>query len=261
MLIIQLLAFILFLLIGCAEQPSREATSIEPPAPVPVKPALSPVKPKIAPVSKQKESYHIVQKNETLYSIGVQSGYGYALIAKWNNIGGDHKIRVGQKLKLFKESSPPADTILIKAPKAVPKEISSSPKKSIISNNREKVLKLYWQWPTHGKILKNFAQTGKKGIDIEAGLGGPILAAANGEVVYSGSGLIGYGQLLIIKHSKVFLSAYANNEVSLVNEGQVVAQGQEIARCGKGRSGKPSLHFEIRKNGKPVNPLLFLPAQ
>lgn len=129
------------------------------------------------------------------------------------------------------------------------------------SKDKEKELKSYWKWPVQGKIIKSFIQSGSKGIDIAAQSGDPIQAAASGEVVYSGNGLIGYGNLLIVKHDDLYLSAYANNASLQVAEGQKVTQGQVIAKCGKSASGIPSLHFEIRKNGKSVNPLGYLPAQ
>lgn len=152
--------------------------------------------------------------------------------------------------------APPPKAAIVAAHKApVPAvEISGD------SKDKEKALKLYWKWPIQGKIWKNFAQSGNKGIDIEAKVGDPVHAAAKGDVVYSGNGLIGYGNLLIIMHDDLHLSAYANNASLLVNEGQKVTQGQVIARCGKSASGVPSLHFEIRKNGKSVNPLLYLPT-
>ncbi|MBL4659615.1 MAG: peptidoglycan DD-metalloendopeptidase family protein [Alcanivoracaceae bacterium] len=118
-------------------------------------------------------------------------------------------------------------------------------------------------WPVKGKILSTFSQsdTSRKGIDISSNLGAPVYASNNGTVVYSGDGLRGYGELIIIKHSNNLLSAYAHNANRLVKEGQVVKQGQKIANSGKGTDGRPLLHFEIRKNGQPVNPLLYLPKK
>lgn len=149
-----------------------------------------------------------------------------------------------------------SETVTVKSAKmpVVEEEISQN------SKDKEKQLKSYWKWPVQGKILKSFVQSGNKGIDIEAQSGDPVQAAADGEVVYSGNGLIGYGNLLIVKHDDLYLSAYANNASLQVTEGQKVTQGQVIAKCGKSASGIPSLHFEIRKNGKSVNPMSYLPA-
>ena len=137
----------------------------------------------------------------------------------------------------------------------------SSQKKSIISIDNKSMLKLNFRWPIEGKVLKAFSKTGNKGIDIDGALGQDVSAAETGKVVYSGQGLMGYGQLLIIKHNDVYLSAYANNSQLLVAEGYSVEKGQLIAKVGLAGSNKTSLHFEIRKDGKPVNPLDFLPKK
>ena len=121
-------------------------------------------------------------------------------------------------------------------------------------------IQLNWAWPVKGQILQRYEpKKGKKGIDIGAGQGTLIKAAETGKVVYSGQGLIGYGLLLIIKHNETFLSAYAHNQSLLVNEGQMVKKGQAIARLGNTGTDRNKLHFEIRKNGHPVNPLSYLP--
>ncbi len=136
-----------------------------------------------------------------------------------------------------------------------------SQKKPIISTDNKSMLKLNFRWPTKGKVLKTFSKTGNKGIDIAGEMGQDVNAAEAGKVVYSGQGLMGYGQLLIIKHNNVYLSAYANNSQLLVAEGYSVEKGQLIAKVGLAGSNKTSLHFEIRKDGKPVNPLNFLPKK
>jgi lipoprotein NlpD len=118
-----------------------------------------------------------------------------------------------------------------------------------------------WKWPLKGRILSTFlaSDVSRKGIDISAKLNTPVFASQNGIVVYSGDGLRGYGELIIIKHSNNLLSAYAHNSSRLVKEGVAVKQGQIIAKSGKGTDGQGLLHFEIRKNGQPVNPLKYLP--
>ncbi len=132
-------------------------------------------------------------------------------------------------------------------------------KKSIISIDKGNMLKLNFQWPIKGKVLKTYSSVDNKGIDIAGKMEQEVSAAEAGKVVYSGQGLIGYGNLLIIKHNDTFLSAYANNSQLLVAEGYAVEKGEVIAKVGQTGSNKASLHFEIRKNGKPVNPLNFLP--
>lgn len=116
-------------------------------------------------------------------------------------------------------------------------------------------------WPSSGKIIATFDESKNKGIDIAGKLGDPVLAAADGKIVYSGSGLRGYGNLLIIKHNNTYLSAYAHNQTILVKEDQSVKQGQKIAEVGSSDADQPVLHFEIRKYGKPVDPLKWLPTR
>lgn len=119
-----------------------------------------------------------------------------------------------------------------------------------------------WAWPAVGKLIGQFSESGaNKGIDIAAKVGDPVLAAGPGRVVYSGQGLRGYGRLIIIKHNNTYLSAYAHNNALLVKEGQTVSRGQRIAEAGNSDSEVPKLHFEIRRQGKPVDPLKFLPEQ
>ena len=115
-----------------------------------------------------------------------------------------------------------------------------------------------WIWPTEGRISSHFLKS-TKGMDISGKIGQPVLASAAGKVVYSGTGLRGYGKLIIIKHNNAYLSAYAHNNKLLVKEGQTVSRGQVIAEMGKTDSKLVRLHFEIRKNGKPVDPLKYLP--
>ena len=119
-----------------------------------------------------------------------------------------------------------------------------------------------WAWPATGKLIGQFSESGNnKGIDIAAKVGDPVLAAGPGRVVYSGQGLRGYGRLIIIKHNNTYLSAYAHNNALLVKEGQTVTRGQRIAEAGNSDSEVPKLHFEIRRQGKPVDPLKLLPEQ
>jgi len=190
-------------------------------------------------------SYYQVKKGDTLYSIGFRSGHGYKRIAQWNNISSPYTLYIGQKIQLSS-----------RAKRQTKKKIKI--KKSTISTNNKKIVRLHWKWPVRGRILRNFYRTGKKGIDIAGKIGQKIKATESGVVVYSGSGLIGYGKLLIIKHNYLYLSAYAHNRRLLVKEGQQVKKGQVIAEMGIGINAKPSLHFEIRKNGKPVNPVKYL---
>jgi lipoprotein NlpD len=120
-----------------------------------------------------------------------------------------------------------------------------------------------WRWPSEGKVIAAYVsgEPTRQGIDIGGKAGDAVRAAADGEVVYSGNGLIGYGELIIVKHNANFLSAYGHNRKRLVQEGDKVKGGQQIAEMGSSASSRDELHFEIRKNGKPVNPLDYLPAR
>jgi lipoprotein NlpD len=120
---------------------------------------------------------------------------------------------------------------------------------------------IQWAWPGNGKVLAAFNESSNKGVDIAGNIGDPVLAASGGQVVYVGSGLRGYGNLVIIKHSNNFLSAYAHNHEILVKEKQVVQKGQKIATLGKSDADQPELHFEIRRMGKPVDPMKYLPSR
>ena len=157
---------------------------------------------------------------------------------------------------------PPNPNVSTKTPvtkKAVAKPQKKPPVKA--QSNTTPASNTGWVWPVKGRILSSFSSTdtSRKGIKIAVNYGKPVYASNNGTVVYSGDGLRGYGELIIIKHSNNLLSAYAHNSKRFVKEGQTVNQGQEIAKSGKGNDGKPLLHFEIRKNGQPVNPLNYLP--
>lgn len=177
----------------------------------------------------------------------------------WNGITPPYTIHVGQKIKLYppkqrEKSAPLVSAKPFRSAKTSPKPAQYRPPEKKI----EKKLKVIWQWPLTGVIAKKFSQSGRKGIDIVAKAGAVVRAAADGKVVYSGAGLVGYGNLLIIKHSEVLLSAYAKNRRLLVREGQNVRKGQVIAEIGVISGQDPVLHFEIRKNGKPVDPMLYL---
>ena len=118
-----------------------------------------------------------------------------------------------------------------------------------------------WIWPSHGKIIGTFSEGASKGVDIAGKPGDPVLAAGEGKVVYSGTGLRGYGKLVIVKHNNTYLSAYAHNQNVLVKEGQSVSKGQKIAEMGNTDADQVKLHFEVRRQGKPVDPLKFLPPR
>jgi len=228
---------------------------------------------KIKPTSFNGGKYHVVTRGDTLYSIGFTSGVGYQNLAIWNSITPPYGLKVGQKIKLFTSKQTQKKEIRkqekIEKPiknrnssqKIAVVERSSSQKRVTVSSDKKKLLKFNCRWPIKGKILNDFSQTGRKGIDIKGTVGQKVKSVAVGKVVYSGSGLKGYGNLLIIKHNYLYLSAYANNRHLLVKEGELVKKGQVIAEIGGVVGKTASLHFEIRKNGSPVNPLEYLPKK
>jgi lipoprotein NlpD len=146
---------------------------------------------------------------------------------------------------------------------ANPPFIEHTPSAAVLPNVVAPAGGIAWRWPANGNLLEGFmaGDATKQGIDIAGNAGDPVLAAADGVVVYSGSGLVGYGELIIVKHSDEWLSAYGHNRKRLVAEGQRVRAGQPIAEMGRSGAPRDELHFEIRRSGRPVDPLQYLPAR
>jgi len=206
-------------------------------------------------------SYYKVRKGDTLYSISWRYGMNYKTLAKINNIRSPYKIYVGQKIR-FKTTKKTAQTTKKKTPttkKITAKKVVSKTKAVSKPANTS----VGWRWPTHGKVISTYSKSaaGRKGINIAGTSGQKVIAAAAGKVVYSGNGLARYGNLLIIKHNDVYLSAYAHNKTLLVKDGQQVKAGQKIATLGRTGTQRDQLHFEIRRNGKPIDPMQFLPKR
>lgn len=196
-----------------------------------------------------------VKPKDTLYSIAWRYGLDYREVAKLNNLDISYHIKSGQKLRLLPRKYK-------KEEQHVPVPIETvSDTESLTGTGINQIGNISWIWPAKGKVINNFSPAGlNKGIDITGKLGSSVLAAANGKVVYSSNGLRGYGELIIIKHSDEFLSAYAHNQKLFVREGQVVKAGQAIAKMGNTEASSVILHFEIRKAGRPVDPLQYLPS-
>ncbi len=214
-----------------------------------------------------KLTYHIVSRGETLYSIAWRYGVDYKDLARRNGINRQFTIFPGQKIYL--NGTAPrakASTKVVQAPVSSPSPPRSktttkprvAPKTPTVSHSS-----LKWQWPAQGKVLAGFSsqKSLNKGVDINGRLGESVLAAASGVVVYAGSGIRGYGKLLIVKHNEHYLSAYAHNSKLLVRERESVKAGQKIAEIGNSGTDRSKLHFEIRREGKPVDPLQYLPKR
>jgi len=213
------------------------------------------------------QGVHTVLAGETLYAIAWQYGQDYRDLAQHNHVATPYRIYPGQKIVLKGQF-----TVAKRKPLVAHSHIVAAKMQADKPKVNEAQVKLVevaagtanWHWPVKGKIIKTFSKhdhTFSKGVDIAGTLGTPICAAKEGKVVYSGEGLRGYGQLIIIKHNDTFLSAYAHNQRLLVKEGDIIKQDQPIAYMGQTDADRVKLHFEIRKNGHPVDPLQFLAKQ
>lgn len=216
---------------------------------------------------------HTVRRGETLYEIAWAYRLDYRDVAAWNGLGDGSLIHPGQVLSLRPASRPrspastgagsrgPAPSEEVAAGSSATRE-ASRPAAPGPAPQRAADPPPAWSWPVSGPIVSEFGSSAKArtGVLIAGRQGQEVRAAAPGRIVYAGSGLIGYGQLIIIKHNETYLSAYGHNEAVLVRENELVAGGQRIARMGEGPGQQPRLHFEIRRNGKPIDPRRFLPA-
>jgi len=260
---------LVLLLAACGSQPIN--------APVGTRSPQKTAKPVIVRPSAARTApgYYLVGKGDTLYSIAWQYGLSFQQLAAMNSIRRPYTIYVGQRLRVKPRTSKgssksPSAPVTQTAQKPGPapgrktsKPAGSPQAKPVIRAPASKTAAVnHWVWPVRGSLLRSFNPNapGKKGIDINGRRGQPVMAAADGKVVYTGSGLVGYGQLIIIKHNDSLLSAYGHNSKLLVREGELVKAGQVIANMGSSGTNRTQLYFEIRKDGKPVNPLHYLPG-
>ena len=245
------------------------------------------------PPSNSSAKTYKVKLGDTLYSIAWKYGHNFKALADFNAISGDYTIYQGQVIKInlsdsviknrsnlaekinisnkssdksvIKKTSTTIETIkkIKKAPKKAPARQKKSNERKINITKKGAPIRqsnIRWQWPAKGKVVKEFSNE-NKGLDLSGRLGESVYAAASGIVVYAGNGIIGYGNLIIIKHSEEFLSAYAHNSVIFIKEKSFIKAGEKIAEIGSSGTTKTVLHFEIRKDGKPVNPIKYLPEK
>jgi lipoprotein NlpD len=224
-----------------------------------------------------KPGFYTVKPGDTLIRIGLDSGQNWRDITRWNTIDNPNQIEVGQVLRVV---PPPGNAAVVARPVASQAPVSTplpaqgvSAAKPVASAappvSTEQAAPaqsggeddLAWIWPAQGAQLAGFDEVKNKGLDIAGHAGDAVLASADGRVVYSGAGLRGYGNLIILKHNNTFLTAYAHNQTLLVKEDQAVRKGQKIAEMGSSDADRVKLHFEIRRQGKPVDPLKYLPAR
>ncbi|VVE18308.1 peptidase [Pandoraea commovens] len=217
--------------------------------------------------------FYRVKPGDRLYRIALENGQNYRDIARWNNIQNPDQIEVGQVLRVKPPagdtgtplpppvaSTPPSNG---SSPAAVPPAVVPPPATSSNATAPSAVSSgaLQLSWPAAGTVIGHFDDSKNKGVNIGGKVGDAVFAAGAGKVVYSGAGLRGYGNLVIIKHDGTFLTAYAHNSKLLVKEGDSVTRGQKIAEMGNSDADRVMLHFEVRKDGKPVDPEKYLPPR
>jgi len=267
-------AMMLLVLSACTTSPRSPAPvenrSVAAPSPAgaaasaPVTPMPSPaVKAETVSENAGKPGFYTVQRGDTLTRIALDHGQSWRDLAAWNNLSNAHLIEVGQVLRVAPPgASAEASGVVVqpvgpsaptstKSPQVAPPALPPSSADQGMA----------FAWPANGQVIGSFDEVKNKGLDIAGQAGDPVLAAADGQVVYAGSGLRGYGNLIILKHNNTFLTAYAHNQTLLVKEDQTVRKGQRIAEMGKTDAERVKLHFEIRRQGKPVDPARFLPAR
>jgi lipoprotein NlpD len=269
------------------------------PAPVVDRSGRSPViaaAPTAAPTGARsaKDGIYVAQRGDTVQNVALAFGVNPKDLARWNSIDEPGVLIPGQTLRVMPPAEvatvspitgsgqaevrplPPPGTSMPGAPAPLPPAVvppttappgSTSPPAAVPpaaaapEPSRAPSASLPWIWPTPGKVIETFDDPRNKGIDIAGNEGAPVQAAADGEVVYVGSAVRGYGNLVIVRHSDDFITAYAHNRKVLVAEKQSVKRGQPIAELGRSDADRPKLHFEIRHQGKPVDPLKYLPAR
>jgi len=257
--------------------------------------AAEPAKPPPGIENAGKPGYYTVKPGDTLIRIGLDNGQNWRDIARWNGIDNANLIEVGQVVRVVPpapvanaqpvapaarvesrpldartDAAPAATNAVTNAAPAAAGAASAAPPVSsapplaqapAAAAPRDPDEDITWAWPAAGPVVAPFDEAKNKGLAIAGQAGDPVYAAADGRVVYAGSGLRGYGNLVIVKHNNTFLSAYAHNQTLLVKEDQAVRRGQEIAKMGSSDADRVQLHFEIRRQGKPVDPARLLPPR
>ena len=258
-------------------------------------PAAPDVKPLPGAENAGKPGYYTVRRGDSVMRIGLETGQAWRDIVRWNGLENPNLIEVGQVLRVVAPVGPTA-LAAVPATMAAPAMVDASggvvtrpvtcgsvvagtathsaapaasapasapvaagPAPASATTGEEEIAFI---WPTNGSLLAGFDEArNNKGLDLAGKAGDPVLASADGRVVYAGAGLRGYGNLVILKHNNTFLTAYAHNQALLVKEDQTVRKGQKIAEVGNSDADRVKLHFEIRRQGKPVDPAKYLPAR
>jgi lipoprotein NlpD len=273
---------------GCTSAPNRapvedRGAAAKTPVAVPVTPpTVEAAKPLPGAENNGKAGYYSVKPGDTLIRIGLENGQNWKDLVKWNGLENPNIIEVGQVLRVVPPgtdpnaaASKPVTTARVEtrpldaraaaaasaASAATPVSTASPTTPAPAPAAREADDDINWAWPAAGPVIATFDEGKVKGLVIGGKAGDPVLAAADGRVVYAGSGLRGYGNLVILKHNNTYLTAYAHNQTLLVKEDQTVRRGQKIAEMGSTDADSVKLHFEIRKQGKPIDPAKLLPPR
>lgn len=263
-------------------QPAKTAAAV--PAAAASAPATPEVKPPPGAENAGKPGYYTVKPGDALIRVALDNGQSWRDVAKWNNLDNPNRIEVGQVLRVVPPGVDAGGTTtrpIASAPKIESRPLDAKPPvasasaasaaatvaaakeapKEAAKESASDDDGLAWGWPVSHPVTAGFDEQRNKGLDFAGKPGDPVLAVADGRVVYAGSGLRGYGNLVIIKHNNTYLTAYAHNRAMLVEQDQVVRKGQRIAEMGSTESDTVKLHFEVRKLGKPVDPAKLLPAR
>ncbi len=225
-----------------------------------------------------KPGYYSVKPGDTLIRVGLENGQNWKDLVRWNNLDNPNIIEVGQVLRVVPPGTDPAavGTRPVTQAKVEVRPLDAKPPVAVASTaavvaaapvpppapvTREGDDDIAWMWPAAGAVAAPFVEGTSKGVSILGKAGDPVLAAADGRVIYAGAGMRAYGNLIILKHNNSYLTAYAHNQTLLVKDEQIVKRGQRIADMGSSDSDRVQLHFELRKMGKPIDPVKLLPPR
>lgn len=220
-----------------------------------------------------KPGFYTVKPGDTLIRLSLENGQNWRDVARWNGLANADVIEVGQVLRMLPPGVDAAAVASrgVSTAKVEARPLDARPPGAAASGAQPPAAgapattdnegEPDWAWPASGPVLSGFDESKQKGLAIAGKAGDPVLAAADGRVVYAGAGLRGYGNLVIVKHNNTYLTAYAHNQTLLVKEDQAVRRGQKIAEMGSSDADRVQLHFEIRRQGKPVDPARLLPAR
>ncbi len=256
---------------GCSTPMSRapvedrstvtQGTTLTPSKPSTETPVLAPIDSKPLPnlTNSQfagKPGYYTVKPGDTVMQISRNTNQNWRDIVKWNNLDNPNQVETGQVLRVV-----PPEGSVVKPPVVATPVTPTPPVPTASVPSATPDEDIAWMWPSSGSLISGYDDVKSKGLKIGGKLGDPVYASADGRVVYAGSAVRGYGNLVILKHNETYLTAYAHNQTLLVKEDQTVRKGQRIADMGSSDSERVMLHFEVRRNGKPVDPAKYLPGR